>query len=244
MAKMEEKRYVREGHVHAHLEKARAYKDKYTTNIGGHEFIVHPDVFNPEVFSSPPEVFDLWMNFIHKIKPNSLLEIGAGAGYYGILAALNGANRVTSTDVSQQAVTNIQVNVEKYNLTDRMRVLHGSVFEPLSENDRFDLIFWNFPYSHIDKPIEELSTLERTLFDPGYRLVETYIRDAHKYLTNTGHLVLMFSNEVGDLDRLSELAEKHGWRLQLIENPDSKATQKQWNFDGDDDSNFFELIKK
>lgn len=244
MAKMEEKEYVRDGHFHVFLDKARSYKEKYTTTIAGHEFIIYPDVFNPDVFPSPPSVYDTWIYFIRKIKPHSLLEIGGGAGYYSILAALNGVNQVTVTDISQPAVNNIQANIEKHNLTDRMQALHGSLFEPVKKNHRFDVVYSNFPYSHIDKPVEELDTLERTLFDPGYKFMETLIKEAHEYLADKGHFVMGFSNEIGDLSRLSELAGKYGWHLQPIEKPDNKAEKKQWDFEGEDDSYFIELIKK
>lgn len=243
MAKMAENKYVCEG-LYAQLEKAYAYKENYMTTIAGREFILYPDVFNPEVFSLPTHIFDTWLHLIRRIKPGSLLEIGAGAGYFAVLAALNGANRVTATDITKQAVANIQANIDKYNLTDRMQALYGSVFEPLDENDRFDVIFWDFPITPVAKPLEELNALERTIFDPGYKFIETYIKEAHKYLTNAGRLFIMFSNKMGDSSLLLELVNKHGWRLQLIENPDCKATTMQGMFDDDIDLNFYELIKQ
>lgn len=244
MAKLAEKEYVRDGHFNVFLDKARSIKEKHLTTIAGHEFIIHPDVFNPDIFPSPPEVYNTWIYFIRKIKPNSLLEIGGGAGYYSVLAALNGVNRVTVTDIAQSAVNNIQANVDKYNLTDRMQVLHGSLYEPVNKNDRFDLIYSNFAYGHIDKPVEELDTLERTLFDPHYKHMEILIKEAHEHLADNGHFVMGFSNKIGYLDQLSKLADKYGWRLQPIENPDIKVEEKQWDFEGDDDSYFVEFIRK
>jgi protein-L-isoaspartate O-methyltransferase len=68
------------------LERAHAYKDNFTTTIAGLEFIMHPDVFNPEVFVVPTSMVDMWLHLIRTIKPDSLLEIGSGAGYFAMLA--------------------------------------------------------------------------------------------------------------------------------------------------------------
>lgn len=135
---MKETDFVRDGRVQAKLEEAYAYKDKYTTKFGDLEFIVYPDVFNPEVFPSSHVIADLWIHLVSSIKPNSLLEIGAGAGYLSIIAALNGANRVTATDITPQAVENIKANIERYKLGDRMAACCGSIFEPLRKEDRED----------------------------------------------------------------------------------------------------------
>jgi release factor glutamine methyltransferase len=240
---MEETSYVSEGRIQAKLEEAYAYKSNYTTTLAGHEFIVFPDVFNPEVFPSSHVIIDSWLHLIRTVKPDSLLEIGAGAGYLSILAALNGANKVTATDVTQQAADNIKANIDKYNLDDRMRALCGSVFDPLGENDQFDIVFWNSPFNHINKPLEELNALERTLFDPGYTLTETYIREAHKHLTDKGRLFLGTSNKLGKFDRLTELADKYGWRLELNNVPEYTTEKSYGMYDEVDFSNY-ELIKK
>jgi release factor glutamine methyltransferase len=245
MSEMEETKYVRQNSVQIQLEKAYAFKDNYTTIIAGYEFIMYPDVFNPEVFVFPTSMIDMWLRIISTIKPNSLLEIGAGAGYLSILAALNGANRVTATDISQQAVANTQANINKFNLGDRMKALCGSVFEPLSKNDLFDVIFWNIPLGcHIDKRSEELNALERTVFDPDYGCVETYFKEAYKHLTDAGRLLIIFSNKLGDSDQLLTLANKYGWRLELMENHDHEKTSIERMHNGDVDVDYYELIKQ
>ncbi|CAF4439055.1 unnamed protein product [Rotaria sp. Silwood2] len=239
---MEETIYVREGQVHAKLEEAYAYKEPYTTIFAGLEFIVHPNVYNPEVFPSSHLMVNRWLRLIRAVKPNSLLEIGAGAGYLSILAALNGANTVTATDITSQAIANMQANIDRYNLGDRIRTLYGSIFEPLHKNDRFDIIFWNTPFNHINKPLNELNELERTLFDPGYILTEIYIREAHKHLTKNGRLFLETSKKLGNFARLTELASKYGWLLKLFDDPEC-AKEKSYGIYDDIDFGTYELIK-
>ncbi|UJR35695.1 hypothetical protein I4U23_028444 [Adineta vaga] len=240
---MEERDYVREARRKAMIEKSYADKEKHTISLAGHEFIIHPNVFNPNVFKSTHLIINSWLNLIRTIKPNALLEIGAGAGYLSVLAALNGANMVTSTDITPEAIVNIQTNIEKYNLNDRIRTLQGSVFEPLEENERFDVIFWNVPFGyHIDKSSEELNPIERTVFDPGYQCITIYMKEAHKHLTTKGRLFVAFSKEVGNFKKLTEMANNNGWHLELIEN--SEYPQLQFSDIHDNFCvNIYELLK-
>ncbi|CAF3583200.1 unnamed protein product [Rotaria sp. Silwood1] len=243
MVTLEENQYVREGRVHARLDIASTYNDKHMIELADHEFIVYPNVFSPAVFPLSDTIVKTWLHLIRTIKPESVLEIGSGAGYLAILAALNGANHVTATDITEDAVNNIQANIEKYNLGDRMRAVYGSVFEPFDKNDRFDVIFWDIPFSHIDKPMEKLNALERTVFDPGYTLCEAYLKGAREHLTDTGHLFMASSEKLGHPEKLLELTNKYGWRLQMVSNPEQTTSNCEGMYDNNVDINMFELIK-
>ncbi|CAF1152667.1 unnamed protein product [Rotaria sordida] len=244
MMKLEENHYVRDGHIHAQLGIAgTTYNEKHIIELGGHEFIVYPNVFSPAVFPLPDHLVKTWLDLIHIIKPESVLEIGSGAGYLAILAALNGANRVTATDITQDAIENIQANIEKYNLGDRMQAVYGSVFEPFDKNDRFDVIFWDIPFCHIDKPMEELSALERTVFNPGYILSEAYLKGAHQHLTDNGRVFVAFSKMLGHPEKLLELTNKYGWCLELVMNLEQVTSNIEGIYDNKADINIYELIK-
>ncbi|UJR19723.1 hypothetical protein I4U23_022857 [Adineta vaga] len=231
-----------EDSTRAKLEEAYTYKENYTTTQGGYQFIIYPDVYNPEVFVSTHRIVDTWISLVRTIKPNSLLEIGAGAGYISILSALNGANHVTATDITSQAIANIQANTDKYNMNDRIRILHGSIFEPLNKNEQFDIIFWNIPFGDTKKPLEQLDSLERALFDPGYKLIEIYIKEAHKHLKENGRLFIVFSKWLGNFEHLTELAHSNGWRLDLVENQ-GYIKSKADDLINEIDVNIYELIK-
>ncbi|CAF3840986.1 unnamed protein product [Rotaria sp. Silwood1] len=243
MVTLEENQYVRDGHVHAQLNIASTYNEKHIIQLADHEFIVHPNVFNPTVFILSDHVIKMWLYLIHITKPESVLEIGSGAGYLAILAALNGANRVTATDITHDAIENIEANIEKYNLGDRMQAIYGSVFEPFNKDDRFDVIFWDIPFCHIDKPIEELSALERTVFNPGYVLFEAYFKGVRQHLTDTGRVFLAFSNMMGHPEKLLELANNYDWRLELVMNPEQVTSNIEGMPDNNVDMNIYELIK-
>ena len=170
---MEENAYVRTGLAQKKLDQAAQLLDEKLVQVRGLDFVVHPNVFDPDIFPSAHFIARPWVKLIQELKPHHVLEIGSAAGYIGILAALNGANVVTCTDITQAAVRNTQANIERYNLQHRMTAHQGDVFDALvGRDDTYDLIFWNFPFGHINKPPETLSDLERAIFDPGYVAVE------------------------------------------------------------------------
>jgi methylase of polypeptide subunit release factors len=242
MNKINETSVVPKSHSLAKLEEAYAYKENYTTTLGGYQFIVYPDVFNPEVFLSTHRIVDLWIHLMCTIRPNSLLEIGAGAGYISILSALNGANHVTATDITSQAIANAKANIDKYNMNDCIRTVQGSIFEPFDKDERFDVIFWNVPFGDTNKPLEQLDSLERSIFDPGYSLTEIYIREAHKHLNENGRLFIVFSKSLGNFERLTELANNNRWRLELIQEC-SNTKSKSYDSNNEIDVNIYELVK-
>ncbi len=174
------------------------------------KFQVHPNVFAPDLYL---DTFFFADNI--PIFPNdSFLEIGSGTGLISVVAALNGARHVVSTDINQHAVANTRENARLHNLSDRISVRQGSVFEPIADDEKFDLIFWNVPFMHIEK--EDLSLLEKALFDPNYEALESYLKGAKQHLTPNGRLLIGFSSSDGHLDHFENLALKHGWILLKI----------------------------
>ncbi|CAF2979593.1 unnamed protein product [Rotaria sp. Silwood2] len=211
---MEENEYVRNGLARQKLEKTAELKTEKIVQVCGLDFFIRPNVFDPDIFPSARFIARPWVKLIQELKPYRVLEIGSAAGYNGILAALNGAHTVVCTDITREAVDNTEANIKRYNLENRMTVYHGDVFNALSgKNDKFDLIFWNFPFGHINKPPEELSSLERAIFDPGYVAVEKYMKEARDYLAPNGHVFLGFSPTIGYWDELVAIASKYYWSL-------------------------------
>jgi methylase of polypeptide subunit release factors len=226
----------------AKLEEAYAYKENYTITLAGYQFIMYPGVFNPDVFPSTRRIVDLWIHLIRTIRPNSLLEIGTGAGYFSVLSALNGAKHVTATDITSPAIANAKANIDKYNMNDRIRILQGSVFEPFDQDERFDVIFWNIPFGTTNKPLEQLNSLECCIYDPGYKFIEIYIREAHKHLNENGRLFIVYSKSIGNFELLTELSNNNRWRLELIQNCDNTKSNS-YDTNNEIDVNIYELIK-
>lgn len=92
----------------------------------------------------------------------TVLELGAGAGLPGLMAALLGAGRVVLTDIGP-LLPGLIKNVEANGLQDRVEVkehVWGSEESPRkAEFEEFDLVLMSYVFFHI----EEMQALAKTL---------------------------------------------------------------------------------
>lgn len=90
---------------------------------------------------------------------------------------------------------------------------------------KFDLIYWNFPFGHTDKSIDELNVSERTLFDPGYTSIDKFLRSVRQNLQpHTGRAYLGFSPTIAFFYELINIASKYNWQFQ-ISNKETTITE-------------------
>ena len=77
----------------------------------------------------------------------SVWDMGTGAGAVALSLATEGTwTRVVATDVSPEALSVAADNAERYDLGGHVEFREGSLFEPLEEGERFDVIVSNPPY--------------------------------------------------------------------------------------------------
>ena len=211
---MKEKKKYMEGTLQI-LRKSEKEKVKYKTKVNGKEFIVYPNVFSPKYF--------LDTEFFAKEIPvkdgEAFLEIGPGTGVVSIFAALKGAKRVVAIDVNPSAVANSRENVELHDLSDRITILEGDVFEPLTD-EKFDIIFWNTPFAFTN--LKNPTFLEKSVLDPEYKSTKKFIEEAEKYLKPDGRLVIGFSSTLGHVGKLKELLKENGYKVKLLKQVDSE----------------------
>eukprot|EP01122_Echinamoeba_exundans_P012504 TRINITY_DN523_c0_g1_i1.p2 TRINITY_DN523_c0_g1~~TRINITY_DN523_c0_g1_i1.p2 ORF type:complete len:130 (+),score=13.29 TRINITY_DN523_c0_g1_i1:669-1058(+) len=86
-------------------------------------------------------------------------------------------------------------------------------FEPAK--DKFDIIFWNIPWNHVDEPAVSLSPLEMAVFDPGLNLLERYFREGFDFLSPDGELFVGYSSTHAEWDAAVELCSS--LHIQLVE---------------------------
>lgn len=191
------------------LEESKKEKNRYKINLAGRDFIIFPNVFSPRYFKSS----GISLNEIKIKEGYEILEIGCGVGIFSILAALNGASKVVAIDINPDAVRNTEENVILHSLKDKVTVLQGDVYSPLSKEDRFDLIFWNVPFLYTDK---EVQILERSVFDPGYRSIEKFILEARNHLKSTGRAIVEFSPTMGKPEKIREMIKNANMDFKVI----------------------------
>jgi release factor glutamine methyltransferase len=118
--------------------------------VGRKEFWSLPLAVTPDVLVPRPETETL-VEAALALAPERdaelcVLDVGTGSGAVALaLAHERPRARVTATDVSPAALAVARANAERLGLSERVRFLEGSLYEPLA-GERFDLVLSNPPY--------------------------------------------------------------------------------------------------
>ena len=185
-------------------------------NFYGLDFIVSKDVLIPR-----PETELLVENAIEILKQNArFCEVGVGSGCISviILHELKTTDAV-AVDVSEKALAMARRNAEKHKVSERLELKKSDVYENLN-GEKFDLIVSNPPYISV----EEMKTLQLEVrrYEPataltdgadGLSIIEKIIRDAPRFLSKNGFLLL----EIGHLqaNEVKAMFDKTVWQTVL-----------------------------
>jgi release factor glutamine methyltransferase len=171
------------------------------------EFVVYEGVFSPTVFN---DTF-FYAEALPVPVGGSVMEVGCGTGFIALTVAKKGASSVLATDINPSAVANCQANSEKHKLSDVVTARISDVFSAVTADERFDLIFWNWPYLAAQR--NEDDPLECSVFDPTYDSIGRYLRDARAHRSPQGRVMLSFSREAGNVSLLEQRAREAGASL-------------------------------
>lgn len=172
--------------------------------VGRKEFFALEFEVNPSVLIPRPESEFVVMECLRLARTMArprILDLGTGSGNLPIAVARNhqGAD-VTTIDISADALAVARRNAERHGVAERIRFLHGDLFEPLrgsASEERFDFILSNPPYIAHEE-IDQLPVGVRD-YEPhlaldggpgGYVVLERIVREAGEFLTPGGHLVV------------------------------------------------------
>ncbi|WP_321791353.1 50S ribosomal protein L3 N(5)-glutamine methyltransferase [Caballeronia sp. J97] len=130
-----------------------------------------------------------------------VLELCTGSGCLAILAAQAFENAdVDAVDISADALAVARRNVDDYGLDERVSLYEGDLYAPLPAA-RYEVIVTNPPYVNADAmqalPEEYRHEPELALAGgaDGMDVVRRIVRDAGKWLTEDGVLVVEIGNE-------------------------------------------------
>ena len=195
-----------------------AKKDKEDHfDFDGRDYLVHPDVFPPTHFQST-SVFSRNLNYP---VGGAFWEIGCGVGVTAIEAAFNGCRKVLASDISPLATKNTLENAQYHNVSDVVSVRCGDLFDVLSGDERFDVIYWNSNFVYVPEGFSFEDDYHRAFADEGYKAHDQFFRSVFDYLTENGKVYLGFSSQ-GDMSKLDRLLEKHNISYVILytEKPD------------------------
>ena len=128
----------------------------------------------------------------------SVWDMGTGAGAVVLSLAAEGTwTRLVATDVSPEALSVAADNAERYDLGGHVEFREGSLFEPLEEGERFDVIVSNPPYiaegekGELQPEVRDWEPPE-ALFagEDGLDVIRQLVTGAPKHLLSGGLLAL------------------------------------------------------
>ena len=128
-----------------------------------------------------------------QLRPSSIVDVGTGSGAIAIALALHLPEaRIAAIDISPDALALARQNVERHGLTERVRLLQGDLFGPLTEP--VDMIVSNPPYTILADIDEGVRRYEPHLaLDGGAEGLDLYRRllgQAPDYLRPGGVILL------------------------------------------------------
>jgi release factor glutamine methyltransferase len=179
--------------------------------LAGREWVLLADVFAP-TFTPVTELFTGWLDYPVN---GTFLEMGCGAGVTAVTAALSGCRQVTAIDICQPSVDNTLANAARHGVASKVRVLRSDLFAGLSEDERFDMIFWNSSFAETPPESVQSSPLHYAFFDPGYETHRRYLHQAPRHLTPGGRLLLGFAS-IGNARLLRSLASDAGLAITTV----------------------------
>lgn len=143
--------------------------------------------------------------FLNK-EPKRILDIGTGSGCIAVACALVFKQaKIDAVDISKDALEVAKINVAKYGLADRIRLLESDVFSAVP-NETYDIIISNPPYveeeefQSLPPEYEHEPHLALAGGVSGLEIVKKILSEAKNHLTPQGLLIV----EVGNSKHLIE----------------------------------------
>jgi release factor glutamine methyltransferase len=184
----------------------------------GRDFYVAPSVLIPR--ADTETLVECVINLLEANLEPRILDLGTGSGciIVSLLLELTSALGV-GIDFSDQTLAVASVNVKKYDLESRIKLLVSDWFSDLEEQ-KFDVIVSNPPYiSEGDARVsQETATYEpeSSLYatNNGLGAYEIIASKAKNYLKTTGHIVL----EIGENqeNEVTNIFKTYGYKLDKV----------------------------
>jgi len=148
----------------------------------------------------PPTINGIYLLEYSKVNDgDEVLDLGTGSGIHAIFAAEK-AKRIVATDIYAPAIENAKTNARLHKVEDKIDFRVGDLLEPLHDNDRFDVVFFNinYPFSVGD--------------DDRQRLHERFFAGIHKYL-KPGARVYYQTSFIKNAPYIFDMLNRNGFHI-------------------------------
>lgn len=176
------------------IENAKHTPKEYEIELFNRQFLQFANVFPADKFIDT----EFFTESLNVNKGDEFLEIGVGSGITSVITAIKGAN-VTGVDINPDAIENAKANAKLHQVEANTNFLVSDLFENI-ENKVFDIIYWNVPFCFVE--VDNLSVLEKSVFDYHYNSIHKFIAEAQKHLKENGKIFIGFSNTIGSPEKL------------------------------------------
>lgn len=185
--------------------------ERYTTDIKLsevltlHGFAVHEHVLRPDMMTSLflarhlHERSDLYDG-------KKVIDMGCGSGIQGVVMGFSGAKEVILADIDEEAVTNAQENVDRFELGDMAKVVRSDLFSDV--NTKADVIVFNHPF-FAAQPIKNIGVSRAMLDDGG--LIRRFFNDAKSHLNKDGIIIMPYYLLAGHMNNPQLQAPSNGF---------------------------------
>jgi release factor glutamine methyltransferase len=136
-------------------------------------------------------------------KGGLVLDLGTGSGIQGINAAMLGASRVVSTDLSAKALDNAKANAESLGFGKRFEFRKGSLFSCIRPGEKFDAIIFNPPY--VESEGKKFADLDGG--KQGREVLDRFLEEFPKHLEKGGECFFLQTDLNGEEKTKRKLKE-------------------------------------
>jgi release factor glutamine methyltransferase len=156
-----------------------------------HVFVVDEHVYEPA------EDTFLLAERLAVTEDDAVLDVGTGCGILAVLVAEK-AKRVVAVDVNPYAIECAIKNAQTNRMKEKIEFRRGDLFQPIKENESFNVILFNSPYLP-SEPDEEKSWIGKAWAGgpDGRRVIDRFIMDAPNFLADGGKIQLVQSSLSG-----------------------------------------------
>ena len=177
-----------------------------TSATGGEPFSVIADGKDFHVYGKAvrPSIQSIYLleNIVINLG-DVVLDLGTGSGIQAVFAAQN-ALKVIATDIGKDAVASAENNVKRFGLEKEIDVRLGDLFEPITKDEKFDVIINNINY-----PEDENNDA-----DPLWGVHERFFKEVRQYLKKNGRIYYQ-SGFLFNIPRINQMLSKND--LQITE---------------------------
>lgn len=141
----------------------------------------------------------------------SVLDFGTGSGIQGINAAMQGAEKVVSTDINENSLQNAEKNAKALGFGKKFEFRKGSLFDCLKKGEKFDVIVFNPPYVISEE--RKYADLDGGV--KGREVLDRFLNGFAVHLKKEGKCFFLQSSLNGE-KKTVEILEKLGFEARVV----------------------------